>query len=161
VDVFLTGTAPRALTPAAFAIGLETAVNNVLADAGIDASVSVVLTPSGFLNITTTTDLELSFARPVVVDTPVGTRITLLTPGTTFTLDADTTPLTITRVLQINLRFSNPAYQELGLTTTGCRRRRRGFPTTSSSRSTSPLAESPTACRCSSRPTRRGSASTT
>ncbi len=121
VDVFLTGTAPRALTPAAFAIGLETAVNNVLSDAGIDGSVTVTLTSSGFLNITTTKTLELDFARPVVVDTPVGTRITLLTPGTTFTLDADTTPLTITRVLQINLKFSNPAYQELGLTTTPTR----------------------------------------
>ncbi|HWC46112.1 MAG TPA: hypothetical protein VG868_08365, partial [Casimicrobiaceae bacterium] len=121
VDVFLTGTAPRALTPAAFAIGLETAVNNVLADAGIDAEITVGLTSGGFLTITTTKTLELDFATPVVVDTPVGTRITLLTPGQTYTLDADSTPLTITRTLVINLKFANPAYQELGLATTPTR----------------------------------------
>src|SRR6185437_5307453 len=106
---------------AAFAIGLETAVNNVLSDAGIDGSVTIGLSEDGFLTITTTKTLTLTFPTPVVVDTPVGTRITLLTPGQTFTLEAGSTPLTITRSLEINLKFSNPAYQELGLTTTPTR----------------------------------------
>src|SRR5262249_44596551 len=61
VDVVLTGTAPRAIIPAAFAIGLETSVNNVLSDAGIDGSVTVGLSADGFLTITTTKTLTLTF----------------------------------------------------------------------------------------------------
>ena len=123
VDNVVGGVVPRtsAVMPAAFARALETAMNAALAAAGLATSVAVGLDSASHLQFTPTGhQIVLSFADAIVAEA-TGGRIALSTPQVRLTQAAGQSAIPVDRRLDVSTRYVDPAFQEIGITSTPTR----------------------------------------
>ncbi|MFN2611440.1 MAG: hypothetical protein ABR507_11310 [Actinomycetota bacterium] len=121
-EVVVSGVVKHASVPAEFVNNFKQNMADVLGNAGLSSiSIDVVLDSNGKIAITPTGfDLKIRFASPFKVDSGGG-RFTVNTPGVNYSYDPSKAAVSLDRRLEINLRYTDAAFQELGLTSSPTR----------------------------------------
>src|SRR5919197_405247 len=141
-DILLTGTVARATTSLGFAANLQAALNATLRAAGLsNASILVGLTqpvtlaagtvgedPARYITMSPSgVSIDLHFFAPIKAQND-GNRVSLVAPGVTFSLDPAVAPvgvavaaINVSRRVEVNVRYTDAAFQELRLSATPTR----------------------------------------
>ncbi|HET7129920.1 MAG TPA: hypothetical protein VFJ93_12675, partial [Gaiellaceae bacterium] len=113
-----------------FASALDAAVDATLKKSGFTSAANpatITLSGTSLHLVSSVGTFQLVFASPVVAESGGG-RISLTAPQVQYTFDADKTPVTLQRHVDVGLSWNDPAFQVLGLGTSPVRLDYTGHP---------------------------------